>query len=123
MATLPTSDTPCLIGRQIVIRGTLAGEEDLVVEGRVEGGITLLGHLIVAEPGVVEANLDVDSVEIHGEVVGDIVAARSITIERGARVQGNARAPRVIIHDGALFRGSVEMDVTLPDALSKSINR
>jgi cytoskeletal protein CcmA (bactofilin family) len=116
-------DSPCIVGRQILIRGTLVGEEDLVVEGRIEGAVTLAGHMTVAEPGIVQANLDVDSVEVYGEVVGDIVAARAITIQKGARVQGNARAPRVIIHDGALFQGSVEMSVNLPDALAKTLSR
>jgi cytoskeletal protein CcmA (bactofilin family) len=124
MALPPTApDAPCVIGHQILIRGTLVGEEDLVVEGRIEGAITLAGHLTVALNGVVEANLDVDSVEVRGEVVGDISAARSITIHQGARVSGNVRAPRVIIHDGARFRGSVEMKVDLPDDLAKALGR
>lgn len=113
--------TPCVVGPQISIRGTLVGEEDLIVQGRIEGGVTLAGHLTVAEAGVLEANLDVDSVEIWGEVVGDVVASRSITIQKGARVHGNVTAPRVIIHDGAAFHGSVEMDVKLPDSLMKTI--
>src|SRR5690606_9608384 len=115
------SATPCVVGQQISIRGTLVGEEDLIVEGRIEGGVTLAGHLTVAQAGVLEANLDVDSIEVWGEVVGDITASRSITIQKGARVHGNVSAPRVIIHDGASFHGAVEMEVKLPDALAKSI--
>ena len=123
MALPAAPDAPCVIGNQILIRGTLVGEEDLVVEGRIEGAITLAGHLTVAEAGAVEANLDVDSVEVHGEVIGDILAGRSITIHQGARVQGNVRAPRVIINDGASFHGSVEMTVDLPDELAKALSR
>jgi cytoskeletal protein CcmA (bactofilin family) len=112
-----------VIGPQIAVRGTLVGEEDLVVEGRVEGSVTLTGHLVIAEPGVVEANLEVDSIDVRGAVIGDILASRSITIEKGAQVHGNVRAPRVIIHDGAHFRGAVEMNVSLPDQLAKAIAR
>lgn len=108
-----------MLGPQITVRGALSGEEDLVVEGRLEGSVALAGHLVVAQGGVVEADLDVASVEVHGEVRGDIVASRSITIERGAQVAGNVRAPRVIIHDGARFEGAVEMDVQLPDGLGR----
>lgn len=108
-----------MLGPQITVRGSLSGEEDLVVEGRLEGSVALAGHLVVAHGGVVEADLDVASVEVHGEVRGDIVASRSITIERGAQVAGNVRAPRVIIHDGARFDGAVEMDVQLPDGLGR----
>ena len=108
-----------MLGPQITVRGALSGEEDLVVDGRLEGSVALAGHLVVAPGGVLEADLDVTSVEVHGEVRGDIVASRSITIERGAQVAGNCRAPRVIIHDGARFDGAVEMDVQLPDGLGR----
>ncbi len=117
------SATPCVLGSQISVHGTLTGEEDLVVEGRVEGNVGLAGHLVVAEPGVVEANVQVESIEIHGEVTGDIVASRAITIEKGARVTGNVRAPRVVIRDGAHFQGTVEMQFDLPEGLSKTAHR
>ena len=113
------SSAPCLIGPRITVRGALAGEDDLVVEGRVEGSIALAGHLIVAEGGVVESDVEVESVDVHGQVVGDIVAAASITIHPGARVHGNVRAPRVVIEDGAQFKGAVEMDVELPEGLAR----
>lgn len=109
----------CVIGSQITVRGTLAGDESLRVEGRIEGGVSLSGHLVVAEGGVVSADVDVESIEVHGEVEGDIVASHSVTIENGATVRGNVRAPRVIINDGARFDGAVEMDVALPEDLSR----
>jgi len=110
----------CVIGPRITVRGALSGEEDLVVEGRIEGRITLIGHLVIAPGGVVEADVEASSVEVRGQVRGDISAARSITIERGAQVAGNVRAPRVMIHDGAHFQGAVDMDVALPDGLGRS---
>jgi cytoskeletal protein CcmA (bactofilin family) len=109
-----------VIGPRITVRGSLSGEEDLVVEGRIEGRVTLVGHLVIAPDGIVEADVDASSVEVRGTVRGDIVATRSITIERGARVAGNVRAPRVMIHDGAHFDGAVEMDVALPDGLGRT---
>ncbi|MCR9163021.1 MAG: polymer-forming cytoskeletal protein [Nannocystaceae bacterium] len=118
-ATAPSSDA-CVIGPETAVRGALSGQEDLVIEGRVEGSVSLAGHLIVAETGEVEADLDIESIAVLGHVRGDIVASRSITIERGARVSGNVRAPRVIINDGAHFDGAVEMEVDLPDDLRKA---
>jgi cytoskeletal protein CcmA (bactofilin family) len=123
MATSPVNPEPCILGPQIAVRGTLVGEEDLVIEGRLEGGMSLSGHMTVAETGVLQADVEVESAEVHGEVQGDIVASRSITIQKGARVSGNVQAPRVIIHDGAHFEGAVEMQVDLPDTLSKSLPR
>jgi cytoskeletal protein CcmA (bactofilin family) len=123
MASTAPRPAACVLGRQITVRGTLTGEEDLVVEGRIEGSVSLAGHLIVAQSGVLEADLDVESIEVHGEVRGDIVASQSITIDKGANVSGNVRAPRVIIHDGAQFQGAVDMDVDLPEGLSRSLSR
>jgi cytoskeletal protein CcmA (bactofilin family) len=111
--------TGCVIGPKIVVRGSLSGEEDLVVEGRVEGRVTLVGHLVIAPGGIALADVDASSVEVRGEVRGDIVASGSITVERGATVAGNLRAPRVIIHDGAHFDGAIEMDVALPDGFAR----
>lgn len=122
-ASVSTASAPCHIGPRISVRGTLAGEEDLVVEGRVEGSIALTGHLAVAEAGVVEADIEVDSVDVHGQVEGDILAATAITLHESARVSGNLRAPRVVIADGAQFKGTVEMDVQLPGSLSRQPRR
>lgn len=116
-----STEGTCVIGPQTSVRGALSGDEDLIVEGRLEGNVTLSGHLIVAESGDVEADLDVVSIEVHGQVRGDISASRSITIQRGAQVSGNVRAPRVIINDGAHFDGAVEMDVDLPESLQKTV--
>lgn len=115
-ASTPTQ-SPCVIGPETAVRGALSGQEDLVIEGRVEGSVSLSGHLVVAESGDVEADVEIESIAVHGRVRGDISASRSITIERGAQVSGNVKAPRVIINDGAHFDGAVEMDIDLPDEL------
>ena len=94
---------PCNIGPRIAIRGNITGEEDLVIEGRVEGSIALSGHLGISQAAVIEADLEVDSVDIHGQLDGDIVAVTTITRHEGCRVVGNLRAPRIVITDGAQF--------------------
>jgi cytoskeletal protein CcmA (bactofilin family) len=108
---------PCTIGRQIIIRGNLSGEEDLIVEGRIEGTVSLKNHMTVEESGTVEADIDVADVTVNGQLRGDIVAAGSVSINAPAKVVGNVRAPRIIIEDGARFKGSIEMDVELPEGV------
>jgi cytoskeletal protein CcmA (bactofilin family) len=112
------ADQVCIIGRNITIRGNVSGGEDLVVEGRVEGTVTLSHHLTVQGSGVVEADLDVEDLTVNGTVQGDIRATRSVSLSADAKVVGNIRAPRVVIQDGARFKGRVEMEVQLPAGLN-----
>lgn len=112
------ADQPCTIGKSITIRGNLSGAEDLSVEGRVEGAVTLSTHLLVEDTGVVEAEVDVEQLTVDGVVQGEIRASRQVSISADAKVVGNITSPRVIIAEGARFKGRVEMDVPLPEGVT-----
>lgn len=99
-----------VVGPAIAIRGRIEGEEDLRVEGRVEGSISLTETLYVEPGGVVLAQIEARDVVISGIVIGDISAANSVTLNKNAKLVGNIAAPRIIIADGASFRGDVVMD-------------
>jgi cytoskeletal protein CcmA (bactofilin family) len=107
----------CVIGKNIQIRGKLSGAEDLVVEGRVEGTVALKNHLTIEQTGVVDADVEVHDLTVHGEIRGDIHADGAVSVSNGAKVLGNIRAPRIILEDGARFKGSIEMDVELPEGV------
>jgi cytoskeletal protein CcmA (bactofilin family) len=111
------NEGPCVIGKAITIRGNLSGGEDLLVEGRIEGSITLKNHLSIEESGTVEADVEVQNLTVKGQMKGDITAMESVSVTASAKVVSNIRAPRVIIEDGARFRGRIEMDVELPQGL------
>ncbi len=106
-----------IIGKGIAIKGELHGEEDLIIEGRVEGNIALKKHLIVETTGVVVADVQTENITIKGEMNGNMVATDKVEIAANARVEGDVKAPRVVIEDGARFRGNVEMEVELPPGL------
>lgn len=108
-------DTPCVIGKDIQIKGNLSGSEDLVVEGRIEGHIALQNHLTVEATGQLVAEITTRSMEVHGEVSGNIEAEQTVSINTNSKVLADIKAPRVIIEDGARFKGRVEMDVELPN--------
>ncbi len=108
---------PCLIGSQITIKGQISGNQDLVIEGRVEGRVTLQNKLTVEETGVLEADIEVVEATLKGEVRGDVIASRAAVLHPSARVVGNIRAARVVIEDGANFQGTIEMEVELPAGL------
>lgn len=104
-----------VIGKGITIKGSLTGGGDLVIEGRVEGQIALKNHLTIENTGKVEADIKAEELTINGEASGNIDASSRVAINNSAKVSGDIKAPRVIIEDGAVFNGSIEMDVKLPD--------
>jgi cytoskeletal protein CcmA (bactofilin family) len=107
-------DTPCIIGRGITIKGNLSGAEELVVDGHIEGHVALKNHLTVAATGQIQADIQTQSLLVHGRVSGAIDAAELVSLSADASVVADIRAPRVVIEDGARFKGRIEMDVDLP---------
>jgi cytoskeletal protein CcmA (bactofilin family) len=104
----------CTIGSGITINGRLSGDEDVTVEGRIEGTVALESHLQVADDGTVVAEIDVDSITVDGTLDGDIVARDTVRLSEGCQVTGNIRAPRINIEEGARFKGNIDMDVEMP---------
>ncbi|MDP2340469.1 MAG: polymer-forming cytoskeletal protein [Deltaproteobacteria bacterium] len=113
MATMKTNpgleSNLTIIGDSVRVQGNLSGDEDLHVLGRVDGRIDLQRTLVVAPSGIVKAEVNVKNAIVSGVVVGNIHASESIEITREGRMVGDIYAPRVIIVDGASFRGTVDM--------------
>ncbi len=105
-----------MIGPGTTIRGTLTGDEDLTVEGRVEGAIRLSKDLDVAKAAVVEAEIDARAVHVAGRVVGNVNASDNLVVEAGAAIVGDVTTPRLVVTEGAHFKGRVTMDFELPGA-------
>ena len=99
-----------IIGSSIVIDGEISGEEDLTIEGTVKGRVLLKENLFVEPSGSVEADIETRNVAISGEVVGDIVVSEKAEISAGGRVVGDIKAPRIVVSDGAIFKGNIDMD-------------
>lgn len=98
------------IGRSITIRGEVTGDEDLVIEGRVDGAVALAQHSVTVGPeGRVKANISGRVVTVEGRVEGDITGDEQIILRHSSWVEGDILAPRVVLEDGAHFRGGVEM--------------
>ena len=103
-----------VIGRSIRIDGDLRGEEDLRIEGDVNGTIQLRNNtLTIGSEGKISANVYAKSVTVDGMVQGDLFGSESVSIRNNAQVNGNITAPRVSLEDGAKFKGSIEMDRTI----------
>ncbi len=100
-----------MIGPSIVIKGSVSGDEDLVIQGQVEGSVELGSHEVsVGQSGRVNADITAKVVRIDGEVAGDIRGHEKVVISKSGNVRGNIVAPRVTLEDGAIFKGSIDMD-------------
>ena len=107
-----------VIGKNIRIKGVVRGKEDLVVEGEVDGSITLPEHHITLErPSRTTAEVKARNATIRGRHRGNAEAIDKIEITSEAVMIGDLRAPRLVIREGAKFRGTIDMEVPLPPGL------
>lgn len=110
-----------VIGRSIRINGDLQGEEDLRIEGDVNGTVRLHNNtLTIGQEGKIRADVYAKSVVVDGVMEGDVYSSERVAIRKSATVLGNITAPRVALDDGARFKGSIEMD---PDAVEKALGK
>lgn len=98
------------IGKSITIRGDLSGNEDLVIEGTVDGKVELPDNqLTVGADGAVRAEISAKSVVVVGKVTGNIRGSERIEIQATGSVEGDVSAPRLIVAEGAVLNGAIEM--------------
>ena len=98
-----------VLGPSLRFRGELSAQEDLIIQGSVEGSITHTQRLTVGTDGSMKGDIRARVIIIDGKVEGDLYATESVTIRATAKVKGNLFAPRVGITEGAFFQGQIEM--------------
>ena len=97
------------IGESLVLTGTLAGQEDVYIDGTVEGTIELQdGDLTIGPNGNVKADIKARKITIFGRVTGKMYPAERIEILKTAFVKGTVRTPRIVVEEGAVFQGKIE---------------
>jgi cytoskeletal protein CcmA (bactofilin family) len=103
-----------LIGKNIIITGDISATEDLVVEGRVTGKILLNeSRLTVGEEGYLQSHITAREVVISGRVDGQIHASERVELRHTAQVTGDIVAPRLIIHQDAVVKGTVDLSPSI----------
>ena len=109
------ADGASSIGKTLALKGVISGDEDMVIEGLVAGGIDLGPHnLVVEKGGRVEADVRARNVTIRGEVTGNVQAAEKVFISETGRMKGDIAAAVVSILAGAKFSGSIKMGPPSP---------
>ena len=122
---MATENGQARIGKSVVIRGEVKGNEDLIIDGRVEGTVTLTESRLTVGPNAnVAADLSARDVLIMGQVQGNIVATGRVELRAGSTVEGDVRALRLAVEDNAVFRGKVDLTqgAKAPDAVPAQSN-
>jgi cytoskeletal protein CcmA (bactofilin family) len=99
-----------VIGATISINGDLMGEEDLLIEGRVEGKVEFRHHSVtVGKNGRIKADIHGKTITVEGNVEGNLFGEEQLIIRQSGTVRGNIVSPRVALEDGSNFKGSIDM--------------
>ena len=112
-----------ILGKGAHIRGRIAGDGDLRVEGAISGDVALKGQLIVSDGAEVIADVQAGSVVVEGAIEGDISATEAVSIRASARVSGAIRGSSISIEEGANVSGRIEADFELPPELGGKAGR
>jgi cytoskeletal protein CcmA (bactofilin family) len=98
------------IGKSIVFKGELTGSEDLEIDGAIEGDVKLPEHELTVGPnGRVVASVTAKNIQIIGRVSGNVTATERVEIQATGVVEGDIRAPRLLVQEGAVVNGAIEM--------------
>ncbi len=102
-------DSATLIGRNCKVKGDIIANEDVIIEGKIEGNIKVEKDLTINPNGDVKAQVKANSVSIKGKIQGDISAKSRVEILASGYLEGNIKAPAIIIAEGSFFKGNVDM--------------
>jgi cytoskeletal protein CcmA (bactofilin family) len=98
------------IGKSVVIRGELTGNEDLYLDGEIEGNINLRDHKLVIGPnGKIKASITARDIVLHGRVEGNVSATERVELKKACTLVGDVSTQRIVIEDGAYFKGSIDI--------------
>jgi len=103
------------IGKSVIIKGELSGSEDLYLDGEVEGSIELREHsLIIGPNGRVRANVHARDIVVHGKLDGNLQGNQRVELRKTAVLVGDIVTQRIVIEDGAYFKGSIDIQREAP---------
>jgi len=114
-STDPQQATGTFFGPNVTIEGTVTGSEPVLIEGTVRGKINLTGELRIGTKARIEATVHAKNVTVEGKLTGDVSADERVELVASATVDGNIKAPKIVVAEGARFRGSVDMGSAKPN--------
>ena len=108
--TAPSPGGSATIGKAVMIKGQIYSREDLVIDGEVEGSVELQEHRLTVGPnGKVQAGITAREIIVLGSIHGNVEATDKIDIRKDAKLVGDIKTARIVIEDGAYFKGSIDI--------------
>jgi cytoskeletal protein CcmA (bactofilin family) len=109
-AVVPSPENQSLLtGKTLLIKGEVISEDDVLIDGRLEGKINVKNRVTIGKNAVIRADIEARDVVIRGRVAGDIHAVGQVEIVAEGNLHGNIVSPKIIIADGAVFEGNIDM--------------
>jgi len=99
-----------VLGPTLKFKGELTADEDLLIQGRIEGSIKHTSSLTIGESGHVKADVRAEYIAVEGRVDGDLKGSKSVKVRESAKISGNIVSPNVSLVEGATFNGNIDMD-------------
>jgi len=103
------AESETIIGSTITVSGKLRSDEQVRVHGKISGLIETTADIVVEQEGTIEAEVATRNLDVHGSIVGNVVASDRFEIHPTGVVAGDIRAPRVILSDGCTYKGHIEV--------------
>jgi cytoskeletal protein CcmA (bactofilin family) len=104
-----TGSQSSVVGKTLLIKGEIFSDDEILIEGRIQGNISVKSRLVIGREGIVEADIEAREVVIKGKVTGNVKGSQRVEIVPDGTLHGNIQSPRVVIADSGFFEGSIEM--------------
>jgi cytoskeletal protein CcmA (bactofilin family) len=104
------SERMSVLPRSLRFKGELSADEDLLIQGSIEGVIKHTQRVTIGAEGTVKASISAQVIKVEGTVEGDLHAGKSVYVDQSGNLRGNIHAPSVCLVEGSRFNGAVDMD-------------
>ena len=112
---VPVRTGSAALGKNVTVKGQIFAREDLTIDGEVEGTVECHDHRLTIGPNArVQAGLKAREIIIQGSIQGNVEAADKIDIKKEAKLIGDIKTSRIVIEDGAYFKGSIDISKAAP---------
>jgi cytoskeletal protein CcmA (bactofilin family) len=106
----PVTSGSATIGKAVMVKGQIYSREDLYIDGEVEGNVELAEHRLTVGPnGKVKAGIKAREIVALGNIQGNVEATDKVEIRKDARLTGDIKTARIVIEDGAYFKGGIDI--------------